>query len=250
MVDVPQAVRAAGMVAVGRAARRRRRSPRRRAGRGRVARELAGRGAAHPAQPPGDPRAGLVEVRHRRRLKQCARTLVEVAQAPSGPRDPSGQRARRHGRSLTTTPTRVRRRSPRAPWPVAGEWRHFAFALGGRGRAVRRRVAPLRVRDQTPRSDRNSGGRASPARRRRASDPRPQRPGLGALPVRSVQRQRGLDGDRLPRGTTCCAGRSSGCPARPSARTTRRRLLSMPGRLTRNAARKRLRALFAPVDPG
>src|SRR3954467_2462717 len=62
-------------------------------------------------------------------------------------------------------------------WP---DWRHFAF-LTNRTDAIDRR------------------DRASPARRRRARDPRPQRPGLGALPVGQVLRQRGLDGDRRAR---------------------------------------------------
>ena len=83
-------------------------------------------------------------------------------------------------------------------------------------------------------------GRAPPARRRRARDPRPQRPSARALPLRPLHRQRRLDGDRRARAQpaaldqTCSAPRGHTVRA---ARTLRRRLLALPGRLTRTARR-------------
>ena len=70
--------------------------------------------------------------------------------------------------------------------------------LGDAGRAVAR-LAALRVLDQPHRRARTRRGRAPPARRRRARDPRPQRPSPGALPIGQVHRQRRLDGDRRAR---------------------------------------------------
>ena len=100
-------------------------------------------------------------------------------------------------------------------WP---DWRHFAFV------------------DQPHRRARARRGRAPPARRRRARDPRPQRPSAGALPLRQVHRQRRLDRDRRARAQPAALDRRDR-PARHlrAARTLRRRLLTMPGRLTRTA---------------
>ncbi len=84
------------------------------------------------------------------------------------------------------------------------------------------RVAPPPLRHQPHRTDRRSRGRASPARRRRARHPRPQRPGTGRLPLRALLRQRRLDHAEPPSRTTCSAGpRSSGYPPRPSASRAR-----------------------------
>ena len=66
------------------------------------------------------------------------------------------------------------------------------------GRAVAR-LATLPVPHQPHRGHRPRRGRAPPARRRRAHDPRSERPGTRALPLRPVQRQQRLDRDRLPR---------------------------------------------------
>ena len=106
------------------------------------------------------------------------------------------------------------------------------------GRAVAR-LAALRVHHQPHRAARARRGRAPPARRRRARDPRPQRPGARALPLRPLHRQRRLDRDRLPRAQPAALDH----PDRPArhtvraARTLRRRLLALPGRLTRTARR-------------
>ena len=98
--------------------------------------------------------------------------------------------------------------------------------LGGR-RLVVRRVRTLdrqgellpswelfSVRDEPHRRARDGRGRAPPTRRRRARDPRPQRPGAGALSVGQVLRQRGLDGDRLPGAQPAALDLGPG-PARP-----------------------------------
>ena len=100
-------------------------------------------------------------------------------------------------------------------WP---DWRHFPF-LTNRSEDITRR------------------GRAPPARRGRAHDPRPQRPSARALPLRTVQRQQRLDCDRRH----CAQPHPLDHGDRPArhtiraARTLRRRLLQIPGRLTRTA---------------
>jgi transposase InsO family protein len=60
-------------------------------------------------------------------------------------------------------------------------------------------LAAFRLRHQPQRAARARRARAPRPRRRRARDPRPQRTGTRALPLRPLQRQRRLDGDRLPR---------------------------------------------------
>ena len=104
------------------------------------------------------------------------------------------------------------------------------------GRAVAR-LAALLLHHQPHRGHRARRGRAPRARRRRAGHRRPQGPGAGALPLRPLRRQRRLDR----------AGRAGAQPARwtqllglpdttvRAARTLRRRLLDIPGRLTRHA---------------
>src|SRR5579883_1987927 len=80
-------------------------------------------------------------------------------------------------------------------------------------------LAALRLHQQPQRAARASGGRAPRARGDRARDPRPERPGAPPLPLRPLQRQRRLDGDRLPRPQPAPLERAaraaaSGAPAR------------------------------------
>jgi len=53
----------------------------------------------HPTQPASDPRAGLVEMRDRRRHQQPTQALVEVAQTGGRSRHPRRQRAGRNARA-------------------------------------------------------------------------------------------------------------------------------------------------------
>ncbi len=100
------------------------------------------------------------------------------------------------------------------------------------------RLAALRLHHQPRRGARARRGRAPRPRRRRTGHRRSQRPGACAFSLRRVPRQRRLDRARPRSRTTSCAGRScSGCPDTTvrAARTLRRWLLSIPGRLTRHA---------------
>jgi Transposase DDE domain group 1 len=69
---------------------------------------------------------------------------------------------------------------------------------GGADRAVCL-LAPLRLRHQPRRRPAHRRPRAPPARRVRARDPRPKRPGARPLPLGQLRRQLRLDSDRLPR---------------------------------------------------
>ena len=113
------------------------------------------------------------------------------------------------------------------------------------------RLAALRVRDQPHRRARTRRGRTPPARRRRARDPRSQRPSPRALPIGPLHGQRRLDGDRRARAQPAALDRADR-PARPdtirAARTLRRRLLTIPGRLTRSA--RAGRCVCPPAGPG
>ena len=70
--------------------------------------------------------------------------------------------------------------------------------IGAASRAVAR-LAVFPVHHQPHRPLGGRGGRAPPARRRRAHDPRPEGPSPSALPLRPVQREQRLDSDRRHR---------------------------------------------------
>jgi hypothetical protein len=80
--------------------------------------------------------------------------------------------------------------------PTADRAPHPSGRCAGR---VVARLAAFRVLDQPHRRDRTRRSRAPPARRGGTRDPGSQRPGVGALPVREVPRQRRLDRDRRAR---------------------------------------------------
>ena len=82
--------------------------------------------------------------------------------------------------------------------------------VGRASRAVAR-LAALRFLDQPHRRARDGGGRASPARRRRARHPRPQRPGPGALPLRPLLRQAAWTVHRRARAQLAALDHCSDC---------------------------------------
>ena len=126
----------------------------------------------------------------------------------------------------------------RIDYPDDGEAQIAETVYGGRrparspGRALAR-LAALRGSDQPHRRHRNRRGRAPRPRRRRTGHRRPQRPGRWRTspPATSTPTAPGQPWPRSP--TTCSGGRNcSDCPTRPSAPRARRRLLTVPGRLT------------------
>ena len=108
-------------------------------------------------------------------------------------------------------------------------WRHFAF--------ITNRTEPIAPRRR----------RAPPTRPGRARHPRSQRPGARALPVRSLQRQQRLDGDRVPRAQPAAAGP----PARPQRPNTADRRDDAPAavRAARPAHPQRPAPDAAPARP-
>src|SRR5262249_29568956 len=131
---------------------------------------------------------------------------------------------------------RLRARRDHAGKPAARRPPRASSRPGGPDRAVRL-LATLRLRDQPRRGPAHGRPRASAARRGRARDPRSQRPGTGPLSFRPLRRKRRLDGDRVPGpqppALTGMLGVEDATPR--TARTIRRRLLAIPGRLTRTA---------------
>jgi hypothetical protein len=115
-------------------------------------------------------------------------------------------------------------------------------AAGRPGRAVAR-LAPLRVFDQPRRAAGTRRSRAPPARRRRARHPRSQRPSAGALPSSKFMANTAWTviatlAHNLLRWTHLLALPDQTIRA---ARTLRRRLLTIPGRLARTARTTTLR---------
>ncbi len=154
---------------------------------GHVAGQLLGRLAVHPAEPLGDPGAGLVEVDHRGRDEQLAQPLVEAREScgrglhpalkRSG-RDPGGgEVGERLGRTVirqVLVDAEVDAERPH-PGPVGGRGADPVGEGGGRGppAAAAPPSAP-RARSLAracPRAGRRPGGtrRLQAARRRRAS---------------------------------------------------------------------------------
>ncbi len=107
----------------------------------------------------------------------------------------------------------------------------------GRADRALRLLAALRVRDQPQRGSAHGRPRASPARRGRARDPRPQRPSARPLPLRPLRSQPAWTviaclAHNLQRWTGMLGLHD---PTPQAARTIRRWLLTIPGRLTRTA---------------
>ena len=76
----------------------------------------------------------------------------------------------------------------------------------GRADRALRLLAAVRVRDQPQRRPAHGRPRASPARRGRARDPRPQRPSARPLSLRPLRSELGLDRDRLSRAQPATPG--------------------------------------------
>ena len=133
---------------------------------------------------PGCERAGWrysIGVRRQARFRRAIEAIPENAWQPLAdyPDDGDAQIAETTLGRQRLIVRRVRSLGAQGElWP---DWGHFPF--------VTNRTDALDARR----------GRAPPARRRRARDPRPQRPGARALPLRPLLRQRRLDGDRRAR---------------------------------------------------
>ena len=188
--------------------------------------DLAGRlgvlvGQGHRRLPP--PRGPLLDHRAPDQDRRAPRS-------PPSPRTPG---------SRSTTPTAGSPRSPRPRYRRRPADRAPRPPDRRPGPAVRRPGATTPSSPTAPGTRRRAGRRPPPPRRGRARHPRPQStaPGWRHLPSGgSPPTPPGWWPPPSP--TTCCAGPPrSGSAPRPAivAKTLRRRLLALPGRLTRSA---------------